>query len=765
MNKLYIYINDCIRWSGGLNILIQLISSIKDNKNIEFEIIYVKPSIFTKNLNYMRLLLRGGSYKVNKLIDNDLFLRFEDYLTQNNLKIIEYKYREFKRLKISDYIFPIMKINTSLKNKKLIGYIPDCQHLHLKELFLRRIIWYRNYQFKKVRKYCEKIISTSSSVKYDLINHYNFREEKIITLGFQPIRFEDLVEYSKPDHEDYFLIANQLWEHKNHIYAVESFYEFLLNNPDSKTKLLCTGYLQDHRNTSHGKKLFKMIGEKNLKDKILFLGYLDRNEFLNYVIHAKALIQPTLFEGTPGGLSTADAVSYGVDVYLSDINVNREVDKGEIEFFDISDTSTLAKLLERPVNVNASQRIENSKNIADKSKSGYSKLIEKNITGNDRSIVLDITSFIKWAGGTRLIEQFVELLNDDKDSSLYLIDRTKKNISYYLINLIKYRKSYKLQISQEERLKNDLVKKIKNKYPKVKIISKTSEIKQKFTIFPLLDFKLKYRNNSIYFIPDIGHKKLKENFNYLIRLRRYIQIRLILSLGKNVLVNSSYIEREIKSNYKSIKPKIFIAPYHGFIPEFEYKQIDANFKNKFTLDKYFIVCNQFWIHKNHITVMKALKKLNQELESKIKLICTGFKIDYRGNDHIDIINRYIQINNLEEDVIFTDFLDRGELLNLINNSIALVQPSLYEGGPGGFSSADAIALNKNVIISNIEINKEIKNDDRFIFFEPLDENDLSEKMKIVLGLDMKNNFTEKSYKDSYIKFLRDMISDVYFSVR
>ena len=50
----------------------------------------------------------------------------------------------------------------------------------------------------------------------------------------------------------------------------------------------------------------------------------------------------------------------------------------EIEFFYISDTSTLAKLLERPVNVNASQRI-NSKNIADKSKSGYSELIEKTL--------------------------------------------------------------------------------------------------------------------------------------------------------------------------------------------------------------------------------------------------------------------------------------------------------------------------------------------------------------------------------------------------
>jgi len=761
MKKIYIYINDCIRWSGGLNILIQLISSIKENKNIEFEIIYIKPSIITKFLNGLRLLLRGGSYKVNKLIDNDLFSRFEKYLNKNNLKIIEYKYRKFKRLKISNFLFPVMKINSTLKNKKLIGYIPDCQHLYLEELFLKRIIWYRNYQFKKVKKYCEKILSTSSSVKNDLINHYNFEEEKIITLGFQPIRFEDLVEYSKPEYEDYFLIANQLWEHKNHIFAVESFYEYLLNNPQTNTKLLCTGYLQDHRNTSHGKKLFKMIEEKNLRDNIVFLGYLDRNEFLNYLIHAKALIQPTLFEGTPGGLSTADAVSYGVDVYLSDINVNREVDKGKIEFFDISNTSTLAKLFEKPVNVSPSHRIMYSNKVAAKSKSKYSEIIEQNIEINNKTIVLDITSFIKWAGGTRLIEQFVELLSNDKNNNLYLIDRTKKNVFYYLINLLKYRKSFKFQISQEERLKKYLVSTIKNKYPNVKIILNINELKQKFIIFPLLDLKLKYRKNSIYFIPDIGHNKLKENFNYLIRLRRYIQIRLILSLGKNVLVNSHYIYREIKSNYKSVRPKFFIAPYHGFIPEFEHKLIDFNFKNSYTSDKYFIVCNQFWIHKNHITVIKALKKLNEELESKVKLICTGFKIDYRGNDHIDIINQYIQINNLEEDIIFTDFLERGELLNLINNSIALVQPSLYEGGPGGFSSADAIALNKKVIISDIEINKEINNDDRFIYFDPINENDLSEKMKLVIDTNKNYNFTDKNYKSFYVIFLRDMISDVF----
>jgi len=767
MKKIYIYVNDCIRWSGGLNILIQLISAVNSNKKLEFELIYVKPSLDKKIINFFRLVLRGGSYKVNKLIDNDLFDKFQEYVNNNNLTINNYSYKEFKNKKIDEYLFPVMKVNSSLKAKNLFGYIPDCQHLHLTELFLKRVIWYRNYQFRKVKKYCAKVLSTSKSVKEDLINSYNFTEEQIITLGFNPIRFEENTKFNKPAYDNYFLIANQLWEHKNHTFAIKAFKDFIDNNPESNTKLLCTGYLHDHRNISHNNKLLNLIKNLNLEEKIIFLGYLSRDEFLNYLTYANAVVQPTLFEGTPGGLSAADSVSYGVDVFLSDIKVNKEVDKGTLYYFDINKLSSLSKLYESSIKVDIVERLEKSKELSESSKDRYSNLIYQNLPTIEKheekkNIIIDVTSFTKWAGGTRLIYQFIDLLDKNNKCKIFVFDRSQKNFFYYFINLLKYRENYKVQTTQETKLKEALYTKINTYYPNIEIINKLNEIKEDFKVFPLLDLNFKYRKNGIFFIPDIGHKELKENFNLIIRFRRYIQIRLILTFGKYVLVNSRYIGDNLIKNYNFVKAKIVVSPFYGFIPDFESGYIEKNYLNKFTNQKYFIVCNQFWVHKNHLTAIKALKQLNEKSKSNIKLICTGFKIDYRGNDHVEEITKYINENNLINDIIFTDFLDRKELLNLINNSIALVQPSIYEGGPGGFSSADAISLNKKVIISDIKINSEIKKDSRFIFFNPYDPSELSNKMELVID----NQLEEPQgidYKMPYLSFLNNFIDELFES--
>lgn len=379
MKKITIYINDCIRWSGGLNILIQAISALNKNELLETEIIFVKPNIQTKVIDFLRLLLRGGNFKENRKIGEDLFRNFYSYLEENKLKLEEYTFKEFKNSTSYNYVFPVMKINNSLKNKNLIGYIPDCQHLYLSQLFLKRVILYRNFQFRRVNKYCKKIIATSAAVKNDLINYYNFSEKKIITFRFNPIRLEEKINFKKPDESNYFLIANQLWEHKNHDFAFIAFSKFLIRHPNSSAKLFCTGYLQDYRNSSHSQKLKNLISELNLDDRVEFLGYLKREDFLNYLIYSNALIQPSLFEGTPGGLSTADAISYGVEVLLSNIDVNLEVNIGNYNFFDLNDVDSLVNLLSRNFNVNINERLKLSEDISVSSIHNYGELIYKNI--------------------------------------------------------------------------------------------------------------------------------------------------------------------------------------------------------------------------------------------------------------------------------------------------------------------------------------------------------------------------------------------------
>jgi glycosyltransferase involved in cell wall biosynthesis len=58
--------------------------------------------------------------------------------------------------------------------------------------------------------------------------------------------------------------------------------------------------------------------------------------------NACAVIQPTRFEGGPGGGAVYDAVSLDVPAIVSDIPVNREVDTAAIEFFPAGDAVALA---------------------------------------------------------------------------------------------------------------------------------------------------------------------------------------------------------------------------------------------------------------------------------------------------------------------------------------------------------------------------------------------------------------------------------------
>ena len=79
---------------------------------------------------------------------------------------------------------------------------------------------------------------------------------------------------------------------------------------------------------------------------------------------------------------------------------------------------------------------------------------------------------------------------------------------------------------------------------------------------------------------------------------------------------------------------------------------------------------------------------------------------------------------------------------MIKNSLGVIQPSLYEGGPGGFSSYEAISMKKNLIISDLKINKEIKYKNIF-FFKKNSITDLTRKMLIVIN----KKKIKKKFKD------------------
>jgi glycosyltransferase involved in cell wall biosynthesis len=146
---------------------------------------------------------------------------------------------------------------------------------------------------------------------------------------------------------NFFLISNQFWKHKNHAVAFEAFKLFLKNN--NNFVLVCTGKTEDRRFPNYFSDLKKKFFDLIKNNKIIILGEIPKIYQINLLKKCTALIQPTLYEGGPGGFSTYESIAYGIPVILSDIEVNREINSQYVYFFRSNNSHQLAKLMLRKI--------------------------------------------------------------------------------------------------------------------------------------------------------------------------------------------------------------------------------------------------------------------------------------------------------------------------------------------------------------------------------------------------------------------------------
>ena len=140
-------------------------------------------------------------------------------------------------------------------------------------------------------------------------------------------------------------------------------------------------------------------------------------------------------------------------------------------------------------------------------------------------------------------------------------------------------------------------------------------------------------------------------------------------------------------------------PFCPFI-DFNAKNLNKiNIKNK---DKYLITCNQFWKHKNYETLLHAFKFLG---DRNLNLVITG-QVSSKNYDYYLYVRNLIKKLNLNNVKIFIN-LKKEEQINLLFNSIGLIQPSLYEGDLEDFQFMKQLRVGKPILVSDIKVNKEI----------------------------------------------------------
>lgn len=156
--------------------------------------------------------------------------------------------------------------------------------------------------------------------------------------------------------------------------------------------------------------------------------------------------------------------------------------------------------------------------------------------------------------------------------------------------------------------------------------------------------------------------------------------------------------------------------------------------------QYILYPANFWKHKNHQSLFIAFAKAKKQLNSNIKLVCTG-----AANAHQTWLIKKTKDLQVENDIVFTGFVSPIQVTTLLVNAKGMIFPSLYEGF--GIPIVEAFAHGIPVACSNLTALPEIAKD-AAILFNPKDVEEITQAIIRLCTLSpaAKNHLSALGYK-------------------
>lgn len=239
------------------------------------------------------------------------------------------------------------------------------------------------------------------------------------------------------------------------------------------------------------------------------------------------------------------------------------------------------------------------------------------------------------------------------------------------------------------------------------------------------------KKKAIYWIPDFQEYHYPAFFSPEEVERRRTAARWIAESCQPLVLSSEDSKRDFTAQFGSKKKKVFVVPFVSAISEEVFALTEERCKEirkRYGLEnqKFVLIANQFWVHKNHKVVLEAIAALEKTgRQSQTIYVFTGAKKDYRNENHFNTLTSYIEENQIGDWIRFLGFIDRDDQLGLMKQAEYLIQPSLFEGW--GTVLEDAKVLDKTVLLSDIPVHKEQKNE-KCILFDPYNPEELADRM-------------------------------------
>lgn len=343
---------------------------------------------------------------------------------------------------------------------------------------------------------------------------------------------------------------------------------------------------------------------------------------------------------------------------------------------------------------------------------------------NRKQINLLYVNDPNWAGGSIYILNIIRALNfmpDEEKPNLIVYHPIESNveelqgIGYPYITLFEFKNSkiirafYRMLRLLGFDLRIKVTKgKLDNLYP----------VSTRYSISNITD--------PIYWIPDFQELYYPDFFGQTGLSTRKSSHRYIIKSKKKIVFSSYNAQQDFEKFYPRHQNEKYVLRFVS-IMDFSFLETISPEKllAKYSIEKpYFIVSNQFWIHKNHRVVLNAIK-IAKKVNPDLFVVFTGKEYDFRYPKYAEQLRKFVEDENLKVNVRFLGFIDRDDQLALMKYSLAVIQPSLFEGWSTVVE--DSKTLGKHVILSDIPLHKE-QMESNVTFFNPQDAVELSNVM-------------------------------------
>jgi glycosyltransferase involved in cell wall biosynthesis len=212
-----------------------------------------------------------------------------------------------------------------------------------------------------------------------------------------------------------------------------------------------------------------------------------------------------------------------------------------------------------------------------------------------------------------------------------------------------------------------------------------------------------------------------------------------------IVVESEQLKRDVVKYYGADESKIDIL-YQTFSQQLIYEEnsiLSTEEKQKLELPcDYIYYPAQLWEHKNHVTLLKALKIVHTKFP-EIVLILSGSR-----QNAAEGIFTMIHDLNLEDKVRYLGYVPDSQIPILYRNAKMLVMPTFF--GPTNIPTLEAFYYGCPAVISDIPgVTEQTGN--AALLFNPRSEHDLAEKIILLLeNKSLRDELIQRGYERTRI---------------